>query len=82
MKFSEALSMMDKGYKVSRYGWNGKGMFLFLVTGNSWDFNTDVDGVEDLETSSFICMKSADNKLIPWLASQSDLLACDWNVIS
>ena len=78
LSFGEALNALGVGGVVARTGWNGKGMFLFQVAGNSWDFQTDVYGVDSLETCPFICMKTADNKLVPWLASQSDIIAVDW----
>lgn len=31
--------------------------------------------------SSFIIMKTADSKLAPWLASQTDILAEDWKIV-
>lgn len=79
--FGEALGALQRGGKVARMGWNGKGMFLFQVDGGSWDFTCDVSGVEDLRTLPFICMKTADGCLVPWLASQSDVLASDYVVV-
>jgi len=81
MKFGQATRLMLEGKKVQREGWNGKGMFLFTIAGGSWNFETDVDGVDDIETLPFICMKTADNKLVPWLASQTDVLAYDWQEV-
>lgn len=78
MKFGEALEAIKSGAKIYREGWNGKGMFLFLVAGDAWNFECDIDGVDSLSTLPFICMKTADNKLVPWLASQTDILADDW----
>ncbi|MFC1140867.1 Gp49 family protein [Pasteurella multocida] len=85
--FGYALNLLKKGKKVSRAGWNGKGMYLFLVYGetvryhiNHECFHTQPDdaGIQCLDA---IYMKTADNKLVPWLASQTDVLAEDWNVI-
>jgi len=78
MNFSLAILEIQSGYKICRQGWNGKGMYLFLIHGDAWSFSTDVDGVDGLTTEPFICMKTADNKLIPWLASQADILSDDW----
>jgi len=80
MNFGHAIDSMSSGYKVSRKGWNGKGMFLFLIP-IDWEFYSDVEGIDGLQTEPFICMKTADNKLIPWLASQADILAEDWGVV-
>ena len=76
--FGQAIELLKSGLKLSRKGWNGKGMFLFLVSGGAWDFECDIHGVDGLHTLPFICMKTADGKLVPWLASQSDILAEDW----
>lgn len=77
MDIGKAISELKSGKKVFRRGWNGKGMYLFLIP-IDWEFYTDIEGIEDLPTAPFVCMKTADNKLIPWLASQADLLADDW----
>lgn len=78
MDFAQAIKAMREGKKVQREGWNGKGMFLFQISENTWNFETDIGGVDDLETDSFICMKTAVDTLIPWLASQADMQAKDW----
>jgi hypothetical protein len=75
--FSYAITMLKTGLKVSREGWNGKGMFLFLVHG--WTYT---DGKQDnYPNLPFIAMKTADNKVVPWLASQTDILAEDWTTV-
>lgn len=81
MNFGEALKKLNSGDKVARSGWNGKSMFLFLIAGNTWSFDCDIEGVDEIDTLPFICMKTADQKLVPWLASQTDILADDWQVI-
>lgn len=81
MNFGQALEALKEGKKAARLGWNGKGMFLFAIAGGAWDFETDIDGVDDIETLPFICMKTADDKLVPWLASQTDMLADDWGIV-
>jgi hypothetical protein len=83
LTFGEAVEIARvHSLRIYRDGWNGKGMFVFHVPPNTWDFEcVDVPGVEDYETDGFLCMKTANDKLIPWLASQADILAYDWNVI-
>lgn len=83
--FGEALECLRDGSKIAREGWNGKGMFLFLVDRGLWDLN-DVVGVSTMDLypsqfAPFIAMKTADDKLVPWLASQTDILANDWVVV-
>lgn len=76
MDFSKALKKLRKGHRVTRPGWNGKGMWLALI--ESWRPLPMVGLSYDTPCAPFIAMKTADNKLVPWLASQTDLLADDW----
>lgn len=82
MNFGDAVRAMQFGQKVQRAGWNGKGMFLFHISGNTWNFETDIEGTDELDTDAFICMKTAGNTLIPWLASQADIQATDWQLVT
>lgn len=78
MDFGDALDAMKyDGQKVCRSGWNGKGMWLFLVGKNDYKLQAH-NGYQLLP---FIAMKTADNKLVPWLASQTDILAEDWMIV-
>ena len=82
MNFGEALEALKLGSKVARSGWNGKGMFLFLVKPVEIEYKkalpSKYDSAEHLES---IAMKTADDKiLVGWLASQSDMLAEDWEI--
>lgn len=73
--FGQALDSLKEGFKVCREGWNGKGMWLKLI--NNW--NGKIGNMPtDYELLPWIGMKTADNKFVPWLASQTDLLAEDW----
>lgn len=77
MNFSQALDQIKAGQRVARPGWNGKGMFIFLV--ERWTYT---DGKQDnYPNLPFIAMKTADGKVVPWLASQTDILAEDWSVV-
>lgn len=87
MSFGSALTLLKDGHRVARKGWNGKGMFLSLVKGRDTDYhvNSEVFGTgndgnsqNQLPVLDAIYMKTADNKLVPWLASQTDVLAEDW----
>lgn len=80
MNFGDALHILRNGGKVERKGWNGKNMFLFLV--QDWDFQYPLGNSMDIEVVPFIMMKTADNKLVPWLASQTDVLAHDWEKVA
>lgn len=66
----QAIKEMRNGAHVSRAGWNGKGMWLAL----------QVPDEHSKMSLPYIYMKTADDKLVPWLASQTDILAIDWSV--
>ena len=86
MPFGMAIEALKKGHKVARAGWNGKGMFLFLVPGSTFKVSRAPllgiypEGTE-INYHAHINMKTADNKVVPWLASQTDVLADDWYII-
>jgi hypothetical protein len=73
-----AVEALKQGQRVARSGWNGKGMYLQYVDGADWDIFTMNAG---LPFRSFIVMKTADDQIVPWLASQTDVLAEDWEVL-
>ena len=87
MDFSLALKSLKEGYKVSRQGWNGKGMFVFLVPGSTFKVNRPPllgiypEGTE-IKYHGHVDMKTADGQIVPWLCSQTDLLAEDWGIVS
>ena len=86
LTFSEALMALKDNKKVRRTGWNGKGMFIFLVPGSTFKVNRPPllgiypEGTE-INYCPHIDMKTADDKIVPWLASQTDVLADDWEML-
>lgn len=86
MNFSEALVEIKNGKRVSREGWNGKGMFVFLVPGSVFKVSRAPllgiypEGTE-IKYHAHVDMKTADGQVVPWLCSQTDLLADDWGVV-
>lgn len=84
--FETALVHLKTGAKVAREGWNGKGMFVFLVPGSQFKVNRPpLMGIYPEGTHvvyhAHVDMKTADDKIVPWLCSQTDLLADDWVVV-
>lgn len=86
MNFETVLSYVKSGMKVRRQGWNGKGMFIFLVPGSTFKVNRPPllgiypEGTE-IKYHAHIDMRTADGQIVPWLASQTDILADDWEVV-
>jgi hypothetical protein len=87
LSFSEALELLKDGKLVCRKGWNGTGMFLFLVPGSTFAVNRPpllgiyAEG-RMINYHPHIDMKTADGQIVPWLASQTDLLANDWEEVN
>lgn len=86
LNFGQALDALKAGKKVSRAGWNGKGMFLFLVPGSTFQVNrAPLLGIYPEGTTIDYCphidMRTADGKIVRWLASQTDVLGDDWGVV-
>ncbi len=85
MNFSQALTELKLGKLVARSGWNGKKMFIFLVPGSSFTVNRPPllgiypEGTK-ISYHAHVDMKTATGDIVPWLCSQTDLLADDWEV--
>lgn len=86
LTFGIAIEMLKRGYKLARKGWNGKGMFLYHVPANRYMAITDAakeiackDG--KVAYGAYIAMKTAQGNVVPWLASQTDVLAEDWVIV-
>ncbi len=85
--FGEVISGLKVGHRYARAGWNGKGMFIFLVNGSTFKVNREPllsilgEGTE-VEYHAHIDMKTAQGYVVPRVASQADLLANDWERVS
>ena len=66
--FGQAIEDLKNGGRVARQGWNGQGMWLEL----------QVPDEHSKMTQPYIYIKTVQDDLIPWLASQADMLADDW----
>jgi hypothetical protein len=83
MNFSEALEQIKLGKLLTRTGWNGKGMFVFLVNGSEFKVNrAPLLGIfpegTDIVYRPHIDMKYADGSIGVWLISMGDAIAEDW----
>lgn len=71
MDLGSALNALKAGHKVARAGWNGKGMWLAL----------QVPDANSKMSLPYIYMSTITGDLVPWLASQTDMLAMDWELV-
>jgi hypothetical protein len=70
MNFGQAIEALKLGLIVSRSGWNGKGMWLAL----------QVPDEHSKMSLPYIYMRTVTGDFVPWLASQTDVLADDWGL--
>ena len=90
LDFGMALIALKRGECVARRGWNGKGMFLTLQSGSTVDGDDMCnEGAKNYYSgckcniAPHIDMKAADGTyVVGWLASQTDMLAEDWEIVT
>lgn len=88
MDFGQALAAVKTGAKISRAGWNGQGMWVVSQAGYpdgiAINANTArATGIPEGTVCSFrpyLMMRAADGTFVPWVASQTDILAEDWTI--
>ena len=91
MPFGHAIEALEQGKKVARTGWNGKGMYLWLLRSATvkaeWCREPHLKALAvanggEIECLGSIRMFTADKKVLTgWLASQTDMLADDWCIV-
>lgn len=84
--FGQAIEELKQGKRVAREGWNGKNMYLVLISGSAVAPAIEEHygkgwGEPDTPVQDAIYMYTAQCTLVPWLASQSDMLSNDWSVV-
>jgi hypothetical protein len=67
LDFSLALDALKRGYRVSRVGWNGKGMYVYMRI--------------DPGVQPYLCLHAADGKEYAWTVSQADVFAEDYCIV-
>jgi hypothetical protein len=70
--FAGAITALKEGRRVTREGWNGKGMWLALQTPDE----------HSKMKRPYIYISIVTGELVPWVASHGDLFGNDWKVIS
>ena len=87
LNFGEALAHLKNGYCVARDGWNGKGMWLCLISSDGYKLsNTNYTSIPEYDDEPhllpWVGMKTANSGFVPWLCSQTDMLAEDWIILA
>jgi hypothetical protein len=91
MDFGNALTLLRGGKKLAREGWNGKGMWITLSPGHQalppeqiWSpairEHAEAKG-SNMTFRPYLMMLTADGEMVPWVASQTDVLALDWMAV-
>ena len=79
LNFGQAIEALKLGKRIARLGWNGKGMWLILITGHTMYVSSE----EGVLLAPCIGMKKASGEMqLGWLASQADILSEDWVIIN
>lgn len=77
----EAVKEMRNGNRVRRAGWNGKGMHVELATSGAFaPREAELGEAFRRPLEPFVVMWTAGKTWVPWLCSQADLLAVDWEL--
>ena len=87
LSFDKVVVGLKKGKRYARSGWNGKGMFIFLVDGSEFVVSREpllsiLGAGTEVKYHGHVDMRTADGQIVPWLCSQTDLLAEDWQEVT
>lgn len=80
--FEDAIRMLKRGLKVARQNWNANDQYIFHIN----PYNNDQFQIHEYPTMvgtpyPYLAIKTNYNGLVPWLASQTDMLADDWYIV-
>ena len=78
--FGWALNALGKGKAVARKGWNGKGIYIKLQTPDA-NSKMTLPYIYIVTNGLVTDNPNAPKGTVPWLASQTDMLADDWEVV-
>ena len=94
MRFGEAIEHARNGKKIARHGWNGNGVYVYLTEGrgiptDEWAAKLPSQEITEAEEKmGYVIVKphldmvnAQGERIIGWVASQTDMLALDWYVV-
>ena len=84
MSFGLAIEAAKKGHRISRAGWNGKGQYVEIATRISYvgPDGEIVNAEHDAIGNRAVAFVGTSGVQMGWLASQADMLADDWTIVS
>lgn len=77
MSFGKALEALKEGKKVTRRGWNGKGMWVISVEESEVSYR----GIGRVKLNQFFVIKNVNNSFSAWVPSINDCNADDWLIV-
>lgn len=83
LTFGLAVEALKKNRAIARSGWNGKGMFVYLVPANEYPATTAIAKEFFNEGSlvpynAYMALKGVDGRVSTWVPSINDVLSEDW----
>ena len=86
LNFGQAVEAAKQGKKIAREGWNGNGMFAYIVPAQSYPAQTEIAKNHFGENAmvpyrAYWALKTAQEDIATWAPSGSDTLAEDWVVL-
>ena len=86
LNFGQAIEAAKQGKKIAREGWNGNGMFAYIVPAQSYPARTEIAKNHFGENAmvpyrAYWALKTAQEDVATWAPSGSDTLAEDWMVL-
>ena len=84
MNFGKALELLKEGKKVTRSGWNGKGMYVYYVPAASYKACTEnarKEFGEMVPYEPYLAIKNVKGTISTWVPSINDCLAEDWQEV-
>ena len=87
MAFGDALKALKAGQRVARTGWNGKGMFVYLVPAASYPVQTGAAKAHFGDSAmvpynAYMAIKNVDETVSTWVPSVNDCIAEDWMLLA
>lgn len=87
LTFGQAIEAAKQGKRIARQGWNGKGMFAYIVPAASYPAQTGAAKQYFGENSlvpyrAYWALKTVQEDIATWTPSGSDTLAEDWLILN